>query len=54
MNKITINLEDIKLENTDGIEVIIGEASKFLNVQSVKIKVFKDTDILIYLLFQIM
>ena len=47
MNKITINLEDIKLESTDGIEVVIGEASKFLNVQSVKIKIFKDTDIFI-------
>ena len=47
MNKIIIDGEDIKIENNDGIEVSIGEASKFLNVQSVKIKVFKDTDIIV-------
>ena len=48
MNKIIINGEDIKIENNDGIEIIALEASKFLNVQSVKIKVLKDTDIVIY------
>lgn len=48
MNKIVINGEDIKIENSDGIEVSVGEASKFLNVQSVKIKVLKDTDIVIW------
>ena len=47
MNKITVYGEDIKLENSDCIEVSIGEASKFLNVQSVKIKVLKDTDIIL-------
>lgn len=47
MNKIIVYGEDIKIENKDGIEVVIGEASKFLNVQSVKIKVLKDTDIVI-------
>ena len=47
MNKIKVYDEDIEVENKDGIEVSIGEASKFLNVQSVKIKVLKDTDIVI-------
>lgn len=47
MNKVIIYGEDIKIENSDGIEVSVGEASKFLNVQSVKIKVIKDTDIVI-------
>ena len=47
MNKITIYGEDIKIESNDSVEVSIGEASKFLNVQSVKIKVLKDTDIII-------
>lgn len=47
MNKIKVYDEDIEVENKDGIEVSIGEASKFLNVQSVKIKVLKDTNIVI-------
>lgn len=47
MNKIIVSGEDIKIDGNDGIEIIIGEASKFLNVQSVKIKVSKDTDIVI-------
>ena len=47
MNKIVVYNEEIEIENTDGIEVSVGEASKFLNVQSVKIKVVKDTDIII-------
>lgn len=47
MNKITVYGEDIQIENKDGIEVSVGEASKFLNVQSVKIKVLEDTDIVI-------
>ena len=47
MNKIIVYGEDIKIENKDGIEVSIGEASKFLNVQSVKIKIVEDTDIVI-------
>ena len=47
MNKITVYGEDIKIENKEGIEVSIGEASKFLNVQSVKIKILEDTDIVI-------
>ena len=47
MNKILICDEDIKIENEDGIEVVIGEASKFLNVQTVKIKAQKDTNIVI-------
>ena len=47
MNKITVYGEDIKIENKGEIEVSIGEASKFLNVQSVKIKVLEDTDIVI-------
>ena len=47
MNKIIVYGEDIKIENKDGIEVSIGEASKFLNVQSVKVKIEEDTDIVI-------
>ena len=47
MNKIKVYDEEIEVENNDGIEISIGEASKFLNVQSVKIKVLKDTDIVI-------
>ena len=47
MNKIKVYNEDIEIENKDGTEIIIGEASKFLNVQSVKLKVLKDTDIVI-------
>ena len=47
MNKIIVYGEDIKIENKNGIEVSIGEASKFLNVQSVKIKILEDTDIVI-------
>lgn len=47
MNKIEVNGEDIKIENKNGIEVSIGEASKFLNVQSVKIVILEDTDIVI-------
>lgn len=47
MNKIIVYGEDIEIENKDGVEVSIGEASKFLNVQSVKIKIVKDTDVVI-------
>ena len=47
MNKIIINGEDIKIEGNSDIEISIGEASKFLNVQSVKIKIIKNTDIII-------
>ena len=47
MNKIIISGEDIKIENHDGIEVSIGEASKFLNVQSVNLKFLKDTNLVI-------
>ena len=47
MSKIIINGEDIKIEGNNDIEISIGEASKFLNVQSVKIKIIKDTDIII-------
>ena len=47
MNKINVYGEEIEIINQDGIEVSIGEASKFLNVQSVKIKILKDTDIFI-------
>ena len=47
MNKIIINGEDISIENIDGIEISIGEASKFLNVQSVNLKFTKDTDLVI-------
>ena len=47
MNKLKIYGEDIEIESKDGVEISIGEASKFLNVQSVKIKVLEDTDIVI-------
>ena len=47
MNRLKIYGEDIEIESKNGIEISIGEASKFLNVQSVKIKVLEDTDIVI-------
>lgn len=47
MNKIIISGEDITVENNDGIEVSIGEASKFLNVQTVNLKFTNDTDLII-------
>ena len=47
MNKIKIYREDVEIENNDGVEVSVGEASKFLNVQSVKVKILEDTDVII-------
>lgn len=47
MNKIIIYDDEIKIENKGNIEVSVGEASKFLNVQSVKIRVLADEDIII-------
>ena len=47
MNKITVYNDEIKIENSGNIEIRVGEASKFFNVQSVKVKVLEDTDIVI-------
>ncbi len=47
MNKITVYNDEIKIENSGNIEISVGEASKFFNVQSVKVKVLEDTDIVI-------
>ena len=47
MNKIIVYNDEIKIENSGNIEISVGEASKFFNVQSVKVKVLEDTDIVI-------
>ena len=41
MNKIKVYDEDIEVENKDGIEVSIGEASKFFECSECEDKGFK-------------